>query len=99
LRIEWHPAALKELGTLDEPVQRRIAAVLKDPQALAPRLQPLSADLARLRKVRVGDYRLLCSVDQISARLTILVVSHRSQAYSKRSREAALRRAQWNDAS
>ena len=93
MRIEWDPAALKEFAALDKAVQRRIGAVLNEPQALSPRLQSLGGDLARLRKLRIGDYRLLCSVTQDTARLTILVVSHRSQAYSQRNKEAALRRA------
>lgn len=79
--IEFEFAARRELDKLDKPVANRILkflhqriARLDDPQKIGEKLQ---GTLSPYWKYRVGDYRLICSIEH--ARLVVLVlrVGHR----------------------
>ena len=85
--IEIEPAAQRELEKLDKPVARRILKFLyqrigqlDNPQRVGERLQ---GTLSQFWKYRVGDYRLICSLEH--ARLVVLVlrVGHRREIYSR----------------
>ena len=85
--IEFDLAARRELDKLDKPVANRIlkflhqrVARLDSPQQIGEKLQGASSPYW---KYRIGDYRLLCSLEH--ARLVVLVlrVGHRSQIYSR----------------
>src|SRR5260370_37417617 len=74
--IETEPAAQRELDKLDKPVARRILKFLyqrigklDNPQQIGERLQ---GTLSEFWKYRVGDYRLICSLED--ARLVVLVL-------------------------
>ncbi len=76
-RIEFHPRAEKELSKLDREVARKIVrflrgrvAPLEDPRSLGEALK--GPELGRFWKYRVGDYRLICHIQD--QRVTILVV-------------------------
>jgi mRNA interferase RelE/StbE len=86
-KIEFDPAAQKELNGLDKPIARRISrflyervAELDDPRQIGERLK---GTLSEFWKYRVGDYRLICSLE--SARLVVLVlrIGHRREIYSR----------------
>jgi mRNA interferase RelE/StbE len=86
-KIEFDPAALKELRKLDKPVEKRIlkflrerVAKLDDPRQVGSRLQ---GAMSGLWKYRVGDYRLICSL--VNDRLVVLVlrVGHRREIYKR----------------
>jgi mRNA interferase RelE/StbE len=83
--IEFDPTARRELDKLDKPVARRILKFLHqrirnldNPQQVGAKLQ---GTLSPFWKYRVGDYRLICSIEH--ARLVVLVlrVGHRSDVY------------------
>lgn len=85
-RIEFHPQAEKELSKLDRETARRILrflrdriAVLEDPRGLGEALR--GPEAGRFWKYRLGDYRLICDIQD--QRLTILVVDigHRRDVY------------------
>jgi mRNA interferase RelE/StbE len=85
--IEFDLAARRELDKLDKPVANRIlkflhqrVARLDSPLQIGEKLQ---GALSSYWKYRVGDYRLICSLEH--ARLVVLVlrVGHRSQIYSR----------------
>lgn len=85
-RIEFDPRAEKELEKLDPEVARRIlhflrerVAVLDDPRSIGEALRGL--ELGRFWKYRVGDYRLICHIQD--GRITVLVlrVGHRRDIY------------------
>ncbi|HXM69091.1 MAG TPA: type II toxin-antitoxin system RelE/ParE family toxin [Candidatus Acidoferrum sp.] len=74
--IEFDPAAQRELGRLDKPVARRISkflyqrvAKLDDPRQIGERLK---GTLSEFWKYRVGDYRLICSLEH--DRFVVLVL-------------------------
>jgi mRNA interferase RelE/StbE len=79
--VEFLPSAARALAKLDRAVQRRIARRV-DRLAVDPR-----ADAVKLRgaddvwRARVGDYRILYSIED--ARLLVLVIKlgHRRDVY------------------
>ena len=88
-RIEFLPAAEKELAKLDRPVAQRILAFLDqrvrpvdDPRAIG---EALSGDrLGAFWKYRVGDYRLIVAIEDRRVLVTVVRISHRSAVYRSR---------------
>ena len=85
-RIEFDPAAVDDLKALDRPVQQRILSVLRkriapleDPRAIAQALR--GSDLGGFWKYRVGDYRLICRIEDEIIRILVLRVGHRREVY------------------
>jgi len=84
LIVDFDPRALKELEKLDLPAQRRIVRFLqervlgRDPRRLG---KNLSGDKAGLWRYRVGDYRLICRINDQAETVRILRVAHRREAY------------------
>ena len=82
-RVEWSEAAVRALDRLDRRTARAIVRFMaervdgqSDPRQLG---KPLRGE--RLWRYRVGDYRVLCHIDD--AVLTVLVVElgHRREVY------------------
>jgi mRNA interferase RelE/StbE len=85
--IEIEPAAQRELDKLDKPVARRILkflylriAKLDDPRRIGERLQ---GTLSEFWRYRVGDYRLICSLEHDRFVVLVLRVGHRKEIYSR----------------
>ena len=85
-RIEFDPAAVKELAKLDKPVARRIVQFLRD--RIAPLTDPRSLgealrgdELGSFWKYRLGDYRVVAEI--VDRRVVIIVVriGHRREVY------------------
>ena len=86
-RIEFDPAALKELEKLDKPVEKRILKFLRervqklyDPRQIGASLQ---GPLIGLWKYRVGDYRVICSHEDDQLVVLVLRVGHRREVYKR----------------
>lgn len=86
--VEFKRSAERQLAALDPPVQRRILRFLRDrvapdtdPRRLARRLRGDGPDLWRFR---VGDYRLICSLQDQHLHILVLIVAHRRRVYSQR---------------
>ncbi len=85
-RIEFDPDALKELQSLDRAVQKRLVGFLRDrlspledPRSLG---EPLSgARLGSYWKYRVGDWRLVCDIQDRRIVVRVLRVGHRREVY------------------
>jgi mRNA interferase RelE/StbE len=83
-RIEWRPRARKAFLALDKPVRSRIGVAV-DALAVVPR--PDGAKMITgahgVLRIRVGDYRILYTIDE--GELVVLVVDagHRSQIYDR----------------
>jgi mRNA interferase RelE/StbE len=81
-RIEITREALRTLAKLDKPVRRRVQAAI-DGLSEQPRPPGVLAlqGLRRAYRLRVGDYRMIYTVDD--GRLTILMVDlgHRREIY------------------
>jgi mRNA interferase RelE/StbE len=81
----FDPRAFKELEKLDRIVQRRMVKFLQDrvlrrddPRNLG---KAMAGDKARLWRYRVGDYRLICHIDDEAESLRVLRIAHRQEAY------------------
>lgn len=85
-RIEFEDAALKELAKLDKQVARRIliflrerVAVLDDPRSVGEALK--GSKLGEFWKYRVGDYRIITSIEDGVMRILVLKVGNRREVY------------------
>ena len=79
--IEFEARAEKELAKLDRPEARRILHFLRervrpleDPRILA---KPLKGNLSDLWSYRVGDYRLLCEIQDDVLVVLVVRIGHR----------------------
>jgi mRNA interferase RelE/StbE len=87
-RVEFLPVAEKQFSKLDRPVQRRIAAFLveriatdENPRRLGDALEgPLSG----FWRYRIGEYRLLCRIEDDRVVVVVVQIAHRSKAYRRR---------------
>ncbi|NSW56788.1 MAG: type II toxin-antitoxin system RelE/ParE family toxin [Armatimonadetes bacterium] len=81
--VSFTRSAQKGLEALPRDVQVRIAgridALSEDPRPSGS--QPLKGHFAGLRKLRVGDYRVVYHVDDESRTVCVLRVGHRRHVY------------------
>jgi len=77
--------ALQELKKLDRNTQRRIIRFLDEriahsdnPQVLG---KPLKGKLATYWRYRVGDYRLICHLQQRKLLVVVIAIGHRREVY------------------
>jgi mRNA interferase RelE/StbE len=84
--IEFDPDALKDLEKLDKPVQRRLVeflkdrvAVLDDPRSIGEALS--GAKLGNYWKYRVGDWRIICDIQDKRIVVRVLRVGNRKDVY------------------
>ena len=84
--VELDPAAERELDMLDPQMARRIlkflferVAKLEDPRSIGQALQ--GSKFGEFWKYRVGDWRVICKIED--ERVTVLVLRnrHRSKVY------------------
>ena len=85
-RIELDRDAIKELDALDKPIATRIltflnnrVAHLKDPRSIGEALK--GAKLGSLWKYRVGDYRLICNIEDGALRVLVVKIGDRREVY------------------
>jgi mRNA interferase RelE/StbE len=77
--VRFRDAARKHFLALDAAARRRIAPVI---EKLSADPRPSGAKmLIGVRRIRVGDYRVLFSVDEDGGLVWIEDVRHRSKAY------------------
>jgi mRNA interferase RelE/StbE len=84
VKVEYSATAVKELRKLDKPIQRQIkeymedVAALKDPRS---RGHALVGNLAGLWRYRVGDFRVVCEIQDTKILITILHIADRKEVY------------------
>lgn len=88
LKVEFDPRALIELENLEQQVQIRIIKFIKQ------RIESnkdyknvgmlLKGDLSGLWKYRIGDYRLVCQIDQKKSQVLVVSVGHRKNIYKNK---------------
>lgn len=81
-RIQLTPKAVKQIAKLDRPTRVRIERFLKDG---LDRENPRSAGRPLVGsgfwRYRVGDYRLLASIDDDVFVVLVVAAAHRREAY------------------
>jgi mRNA interferase RelE/StbE len=83
--IEFRPNARRELRKLDKPVQRRLLDFLEhrvlasgDPRRFG---KALHDNLSELWSYRVGDYRIICLIEDRRLVVVVVSIADRREAY------------------
>jgi len=94
--VEFDSEAADDIRRLDRPVQRRILNYLRERIAAADDPQkfgaPLRRELAGFWKYRVGDYRLICRLEEEKLVVLVVRVGHRRNVYSRPRRATGKKR-------
>lgn len=84
--IEFDPGAVKDLKKLDRPVQQRLVGFLReriakldDPRSVGEALS--GAALGNYWKYRVGDWRIICDIQDTRIVVRVLRVGNRREVY------------------
>lgn len=84
--VELAESAERELGKIDAQHRRRILKFLServgrldDPRSIGQALH--GSDLGEFWKYRVGDYRLICKIEDQRLLVLVLRVGHRREIY------------------
>ncbi len=87
-KVELSAQADRQLDKLDPQIARRILKFLKD--RVAPLDNPRSIGealhgdkLGEFWKYRVGDYRLICSIEDKLVLILVLRIGHRREVYER----------------
>lgn len=87
-RIEIDDKARKELAGLDKTVAKRIVvflrdrlAQLEDPRSIGEALK--GSSLGEFWKYRVGDYRIISSIEDDVLRVLVVRIGHRKEVYRR----------------
>ena len=85
-QIEFDDATKHDLAKLDKPIARRITAflrervsVLDDPRSLGEALK--GSKLGAFWKYRVGDYRIISSIEDGLLRILVVKIGNRREVY------------------
>lgn len=79
-KIKFSEKADKAFNKLDKPIQLRVTKKIKEIAKYdAPKLQgkALTGNLAGLWRYRVGDYRLICLIENHTLLILVLDIGHR----------------------
>jgi mRNA interferase RelE/StbE len=85
-KVELIPAAERELDKLDPQIARRILAFLRDrvaqlddPRSIGEALK--GSSLGDFWKYRVGDYRIISTIEDGALRVLVLRIGNRREVY------------------
>ena len=84
--VEFDPDAIKDLKKLDKPIQQRIYGFLLDRLAQMDNPRDLGEALAGAKlgaywKYRVGDWRIICDLQDQRIVVRVLRVGNRREVY------------------
>ena len=85
-KVLWHEKALRDLKDIDKEKAKQIIEkiktyLVKDPVSKG---MPLKGIFKGLYRFRVGDYRIVYSIDRAEKKITIYKVDHRKKIYRSR---------------
>lgn len=87
-RIDFDSKAKKDLAALDKPVAKRIVAFLRervsqleDPRSIGEAVK--GSELGVFWKYRIGDYRIVASIEDSALRILVVRVGNRKEVYRK----------------
>ncbi|WP_005034668.1 type II toxin-antitoxin system RelE family toxin [Holophaga foetida] len=85
-RIEFEEAATKDLAKLDKTMAKRITLFLRervlsldDPRGIGEALR--GPRLGEFWKYRVGDYRIICKIEDGALRVLVVRIGNRREVY------------------
>ncbi len=87
-QIEFGEKAKKDLGALDKAIAKRITTFLRervtpldDPRSIGEALK--GSELGTFWKYRVGDYRIIASIEDSTVRILVVRIGNRKNVYRK----------------
>ena len=87
-KIEFDPGAERELSKLDPPIARRLLGFLRDrlatldnPRSMGEALK--GPKLGAFWKYRVGDYRIIASIEDEEVRILVVRIGNRRAVYKR----------------
>lgn len=84
MTVEFAEKAKKEFLKLDKTIQKQIQTFvvklrgMEDPRSSG---KPLVGNFAGRWRYRVGDYRLVCEIEDEKILVTVLHIAHRREVY------------------
>jgi mRNA interferase RelE/StbE len=84
--IEYDAAAKKDLSNLDNQIARRIVSFMRDRVATLENPRTIGhalagSELGQLWRYRVGDYRILCDIQDRKLIVLVVQIGHRREVY------------------
>jgi len=79
-----HPDAQKVYLSADKALAKKIARCLQQLEQTPrshPNITALKGDFAGYYRYRIGDYRIIYSVDDRSVQVLVVAIAHRSEVY------------------
>ena len=87
-QIKFDDASKKDLAKLDKQIAKRITeflrervAVLDDPRSIGEALK--GSKLGEFWKYRVGDYRIISTIEDGALRILVVRIGNRKEVYRK----------------
>ena len=84
-KVEFQKDAEKELARIDRQQAKRILRYLferiateEDPRRFS---DGLKSNLAGLWKYRIGDYRIICEIQDVVVKVVVVRIGHRRDVY------------------
>jgi mRNA interferase RelE/StbE len=92
-RIKYADSVLKQLKKLDKQIARQIidymsqkVAVLDDPKTQG---KALTGELGELWRYRLGDFRIVCQIENEEVTIIVVRVAHRSTVFDDQKKNVA----------
>lgn len=86
--IEYTQTAASQIGKLDQQIARRILDYMDDKIASLddPRMRgkALTGPLGELWRYRIGNYRVVCAIQDNLLRILVVEAGHRKQVYRQK---------------
>ena len=86
MKLIFADKARKEFLKLDKPIQKQIKTFLLKLQGMEDPCssgKALKSNLGGLWRYRVGDYRIICDIQQDKILITVLRIGHRKNVYDR----------------
>ena len=84
MRIQYTETARKQLEKLDKTIQKRILDYMDEVGRLEnprSRGKALAENMRGLWRYRVGDYRVICEIQESRIIISVLKIGHRKNIY------------------
>ena len=83
--VEYLAEAVKELASLERPMQRlikeKIDKLAQNPETLKNNIKALKGEHSGKYRLRVGDYRIIYRLQNEIITITIIRIGHRKEVY------------------
>jgi mRNA interferase RelE/StbE len=85
-QVKFDDSAKKDLAKLDKQIAKRITAFMRErvapldnPRSLGDALK--GSELGEFWKYRVGDYRIIASIEDSAVRILVVKIGNRREVY------------------